>query len=399
MRILIAHSRYASGDLSGENRVVQDEGRLLEEGGHEVLQWAPESRPQSRADLARLGRKAIWSSTFRRFMDDVQTDFRPDVVHFHNLFPQLSPAALRAASGRAAVVMTLHNYRLLCPAATFVLHGETCERCLGTLPWRAAVHGCYRQSRLGSASLTASLSLHRALRTFARSVDSFFAVSRFVKEKHVEAGFDPEQIVVKPNFVMPAPRRDGPGDSFLYVGRLSPEKGLDALLRPWRDVDARLLVVGDGPDAQKLRAMAPSTVEFLGAVDAVRIPELLARARAVVVPSRAFEGAPRVVVEAYAVGVPVLAARSGALPELVLDGESGLLVDSADVQGWKNAVARLSDDTVAERMGAAAYRIWLREFSPEVALKGLEAGYAAAITARDRTGRSRSPGATAATGR
>ena len=128
-------------------------------------------------------------------------------------------------------------------------------------------------------------------------------------------------------------------------------------------------------------------------------PELLARARAVVVPSRAFEGAPRVVVEAYAVGVPVLAARSGALPELVLDGESGLLVDSADVQGWKNAVARLSDDNVAERMGAAAYRIRLREFSPEVALKGLEAGYAAAITARDRTGRSRSPGATAATGR
>jgi glycosyltransferase involved in cell wall biosynthesis len=399
MRILIAHSRYASGDLSGENRVVQDEGRLLEDGGHEVLRWTPESWPQSKADLAALGMKAIWASTFRRFMDDVQRDFRPDVVHFHNLFPQLSPAALRAAAGRAAVVMTLHNYRLICPAATFVLRAQTCERCLGTLPWRAVVHGCYRQSRLGSASLAASLSLHRALRTFAGSVDTFFAVSQFVKEKHVEAGFDPERIVVKPNFVMPAPRRDGAGESFLYIGRLSPEKGLDALLQHWHDVDARLVVAGDGPDAQRLRAMAPPTVEFLGAVDAARVPELLARARAVVVPSRAFEGAPRVVVEAYAVGVPVLAARSGALPELVVDGEAGLLLEPGDAQAWKQAVARLSDDEVAERMGAAAYEIWRRLYSPEVAFETLEAGYAAAITARERSGRNRSSGATVATGR
>ena len=393
MRILLAHSRYSSGDLSGENRVVEDEARLLEEAGHEVVRWTPESRPASRRDLARLGRSAIWSSSLRHVLDDMRPRFRPDVVHVHNLFPQLSPAALRsAADSGGAVVMTLHNYRLLCPAATFVLRGETCERCLGKLPWRAGVYGCYRHSRLGSTSIATSLALHRAIGTFASSVDTFFAVSRFVKQKHVAAGFDADRIVVKPNFVTPAPRRTGTGDYFLYVGRLSPEKGLEAVLEQWRAIDAPLVVVGDGPQADTLRAIAPAGVEFRGALGAAKIPEVIASARAVLVPSLAFEGAPRVVVEAYAAGVPVLASRSGALPELVEDGESGLLVDASDPRGWAAAVASLSDDATAERMGAAAYRIWRDAYSPERALEMLEQGYAAAAAVGGRTRRGGSRG-------
>ena len=370
MRILVLHSRYASGHLSGENRVVADEARLLEQAGHEVYVWAPSGDGLRGARAVRAGVQATWS----RAAAGVMRDFRPDVVHCHNLFPLLSPAVLRQASSDAPVVMTLHNYRLLCLPATFVRDGRSCEDCLGRVPWRGAVYGCYRGSRAASTPLALSLTLHRAVGSFDR-VSLYLAVSDFVRAKHLQGGFPPARIRVKPNFVWPSERRRGPGDAFLYVGRLAPEKGVAELVEAWRAVPAPLMLVGDGPEAERLRLSLPPNVELQPPVAPEEVPRLLATAKALVFPSLAYEGAPRAILEAFAAGVPVLARAVGAVPELVEDGVSGLLLRSLGAAEVAAAAKRLLDDAETERMGEAAWATWRDRYSPERGLANLEQAY------------------------
>ena len=374
MRVLVLHSRYLSGTSSGENRVVEDEVELLRSAGHEVRLWAPSPDDPGAASRLRLGARAVWSPSAVREVGRLASELRPDIVHVHNLYPMLSPAVLRTAA--APVVVTLHNYRLLCLPATFLRDDRACEDCLGRLPWRGVVHRCYRGSAAGSAALAASLGVHRRAGTF-RHVAAFLAVSEFVRDKHVEAGMDAARIRVKPNFVAPMPRREGPGGDFLYLGRLSSEKGLDRLVGLWRDVPGRLVVVGDGPDRARLEAAAPETVEFRGAVPPGQVGGYLARARALVLPSICYEGAPRTVVEAYAAGVPVIANRNGALPSVVAEGVTGLLVDPADPAGWRGALVRLGDDPTSVRLGEGAFAAWRNRYSPEQGLADLEAAYTA----------------------
>jgi glycosyltransferase involved in cell wall biosynthesis len=383
MRILILHSRYSSGETSGENRVVQDEARLLMEAGHSVRTWTPGPTDLRGLGVVRIGAGAIWSREAANEVRRRVRRHRAAIVHCHNLFPSLSPGVISAASAEgASVVLTLHNYRLLCLPATFIRNQRTCEDCLGRLPWRGVLHGCYRDSRLGSGALAGSLALHRTLRTFTR-VGLYLAVSRFVRDKYVQAGYPADRIVVKPNFVPAVPRRRGPGDYFLFIGRLSAEKGLRNLLDAWAHSQEQLVVAGDGPERTLLRR-APA-VDYRGDLPAFEIPALLAQARALVVPSLSYEGAPRVVLEAYAAGVPVLASRIGALPELIEDGRSGLLVPPSDISGWLTAVERLKDDNESERMGQRAWRLWRERYSPSAGLTNLEAAYAASLEPDTRT--------------
>ena len=375
MRIAVIHSRYSSGSMSGENRVVEDEIDLLRSGAHTVSFYAPSVADN--AHPVRLAANAIWSRTSVQEMRSLIDQQRPEVVHLHALYPQLSPAPIRAAAELGVpVVATLHNFRLLCLPATLLRDGRICEDCLGRQPWPGVVHACYRDSRPASAALATSLALHRAGGTFDR-IDLFLAVSEFVKRKHVEAGFHPDRIVVKPNFAAPQARRRGPGGAFLVLGRLSTEKGIDTLLRSWDGPP--LDIVGGGPERERLIQLAPSPVTFHEPVSAASVPELLARARAVLVPSRCYEGQPRVVLEAFAAGVPVLASRIGGLPELVEHSVNGLLVDVDDQQGWPNAIERLMDDDESERLGEGAYRTWQEHFTPELALRRLEHSYRRAV--------------------
>ena len=379
MRIGIAHSRYLSGSISGENRVVEDEAGLLREAGHEVFVWSPIPEADSKRELLKVGAQSTWSLRATKELSGLATDNDLDVVHFHNLFPLVSPAAVRAVAAEGvATVMTLHNYRLLCLPAVFVRDERVCEDCLGHIPWRGVVHRCYRGSTLGSASIALSLSLHRAIGTFDR-INLFFAGSQFVKDKHAQAGIDPGRIEVKPNFVWPLERREGPGEYYLYLGRMSQEKGIDRLVETWRSIARPLLVVGDGPQLEEVRANAPENVRFTGGVEPAAIPELVRGARAVMIPSVTYESAPRAVLEAYSAGVPVIASRIGALPEVVEDSVTGVLADPFEAASWPSAVAKLEDDRASETMGGNAWRRWRDNHSPEQGLKGLEHGYREAM--------------------
>jgi len=274
--------------------------------------------------------------------------------------------------------MTLHNFRLMCLPATLLRKGKVCEDCLGRLPWRGVVHRCYRGSAAASASLACSIGVHRALGTFER-VDLYLAVSEFVRAKHIEMGVPPERVVTKSNFAWSTRRREGPGDYFVFAGRLSSEKGVWTLLAAWHDLTLPLVIVGDGPDTDALQASAPKSVLFRGMLPPDQIPELLSRARALIVPSLWYEGAPRIVLEAFAAGVPVIASSIGALPELVENGASGLLFPPNDSAALGAAVTRLADDGESERLGEGAWRLWRERFTPDHGLKGLEASYRHAL--------------------
>jgi glycosyltransferase involved in cell wall biosynthesis len=379
MRILVLHSRYLSGGVSGENRVVDDETKLLREAGHQVWLWDPTPTTTSGLQLLRVGVKTIWSTSAVTKVRELIRQTRADIVHCHNLFPELSPAVLREASSQAAVVMTLHNFRSLCLPATFVRDGRVCEDCLGRLPWPGVVHGCYRGSKAGSAVLASSLALHRTLGTFDRTT-LYFAVSEFIKQKHVQAGWAHDRISVKSNFAWPSRRREGSGEYFLYLGRLSAEKGISTLLEAFEELPAPLIVVGDGPQADELRAMTSSpSIHFRGAVSPSEVDSLLRRARALLVPSIWYEGQPRGILEAYAAGVPVVASDIGGLPEAVVDGVTGFLVPAGNPKPWMRAVERLLEDAEAERLADGAWLRWHERYTPEQGLEGLESAYERAL--------------------
>jgi glycosyltransferase involved in cell wall biosynthesis len=375
VRILILHSRYASGDASGENRVVESEARLLAAAGHDVETWTPEPDTNGPLRLLATGVGALHSRSATAAVRRLVREHGSEIVHCHNLFPRLSPSVLAAAAREGAgVVVTLHNYRLLCLPATFLRDGRVCEDCLGHVPWRGVVHRCYRRSLPGSGVLAGSLALHRAAGTFRR-VHRFLAVSAFVREKYLQADFPAERIVVKPNFVPGRTVRRGRGRHLLYLGRLSHEKGIATVLAAHRPaLHGRLVIAGDGPERGRLEARAGSGVEFVGAVPADRVDELLTEARALLVPSQSYEGAPRAVLEAYAAGVPVVASRIGALPELVEDGRSGLLVAPRDTDAWADAMRVVANGDHAG-LGAAARRLWQERYSPERGVALLEDAY------------------------
>jgi glycosyltransferase involved in cell wall biosynthesis len=226
--------------------------------------------------------------------------------------------------------------------------------------------------------LATSLTLHRIAGSYDR-VGLFLAVSEFVRRKHLEAGFFPKRMLVKPNFSWPMPRREGPGEVFLYLGRLSQEKGVETILRAWRPGHGTLLVAGSGPEEGRLRAMAPPGVVFLGSVDGSAVPGLLQRARALLLPSICYEGQPRAMLEAYAAGVPVLASDVGGLPEIVEDGRSGFLLPSGEPEAWTAAMQKLLADNEAVRLGQRGWELWKGRFSPERGLEGLEGAYQRAI--------------------
>jgi glycosyltransferase involved in cell wall biosynthesis len=330
-------------------------------------------------DRARLAARATWSPSAVSKVRSVLKSSRSEIVHHHNLFPTLSPAVLRA-SGEAATVGTLHNFRHLCLPATLLRDGKICEDCVGrSIAWPGVVHRCYRGSMAGSAALALSLAIHHSIGSFDRP-DLYLAVSEFIKRKYIEAGWSPGRILVKSNFTWPARAREGAGTYFLYVGRLTAEKGLPMLLRAWAHVTgAKLIVVGSGPEGSQMRGTAPPGVEFVGILPPAELNNLMGGARALLVPSQWFEGQPRVILEAYAKGVPVIASAIGGIPEVIEHQRSGLLVPPHAIDEWIAALERMLDNDEAGRLGEGALARWQERYSPEVALRHLEAAYAMAI--------------------
>ena len=365
---------------------------LLRAAGHEVDVLEEDNRRITAMSKLALARDAIWSESAFRALRTRLRDKRYDVVHVENFFPLLSPAIHHAAhQAGVGVVQSLRNFRLNCLNATFFRDGRVCEDCLGSRTFLPGIrHACYRRDRGASAVVAASVIVHRLLRTWTRRVDVFVTPSAFARDKIAEGGLPRDRIVVKPNFV---PIELGPGSGTgrfaLYVGRLSPEKGIDTLLAAWRDgATMPLKIIGDGPLAPDVRHLASHCpdVAYLGRQPLDAVYRMMGEAALVVVPSAGYETFGRTVIEAYARGTPVVATRLGAVAELVQDGVTGTLVPPGDPVSLRCAVDDLARSP--ERLSAmrsAAWRAYAARFKPEQNLSGYEAIYARAIAqAADR---------------
>ena len=368
-RILLVHNYYTQA--GGEDAVVANEKRLLEEQGHAVHLFSV-SNLSIEGRWAALGTalQTPYSFQGRRQMQETLADFRPDVVHVHNFFPLLSPSIYAACRARKVpVVQTLHNYRLICAGALLYRDGTACELCVERkLGWPGIRYGCYRESRAGSAAIVAMQSLHRALGTWHRGVDRYIVLSEFAKAVFIRGGLPAARIVVKPNFRAdpgPPPAATGSRAGGLFVGRLSQEKGLDTLAAAWRGLDVPLDVIGDGPIAERIRSQAPPALRMLGAKDGDTVAAAMARAAFLVMPSIWYEGFPMVLVEAYAAGLPVIASRMGSMAELVVDRETGLLFNPGDPADLADKVrwAVANPDRMAA-MGEAARQRYTDLYTP-----------------------------------
>jgi glycosyltransferase involved in cell wall biosynthesis len=393
LKILICHNRYQGA--GGEDAVADAEAALLANHGHRVERWTVSNdviRGARTVVKARLAAGTLWSFASYRELRRRLRRSRPDVAHFHNTFPLLSPSVYYACRAEGVpVVQTLHNYRLLCPAATFFRNGRICEDCLGPLgPWNGVIHGCYRNSRLQSAVTASMLTAHRMAQTWPRLVDVYIALTNFARAKFVTAGLSPEQVVVKPNFVTATPNPGNRSGAFaLFVGRLSPEKGVRTLLGAWEHLDRPipLRIVGTGPLAEEVRR-AVSRIESLtavGEVDPSQVSRHMSDAAFLVFPSECYEGLSLVLIEALAHATPVVASDLIAFDDLVQDGVTGWRFRTADVPSLAAAVVDAwGDREGAEQRGREARRLFEGRFTPEanyrqlLEIYGLAAARAAA---------------------
>lgn len=365
LRVLVAHNVYQQ--RGGEDAVVEAEVKLLRDHGHEVIEYLRFNDDIAQLSPTAAAGQTLWSQRTRREIALELSRQRIDLVHCHNTFPLISPSIYWAAdAAKIALVQTLHNFRLLCPQAMFLRDGRVCEDCLGHLPWRAVVHGCYRGSRLQSSVVVGMLGLHRSLGTYRDKVTLYIALNEFCRRKFIEGGLPAERIRIKPNFVEgPAVPGRSAREGFLFVGRLSPEKGVDLLVQAaQRMPQLPVRVAGTGP-LQGLLQQATS-VTPLGRLAANEVFDEMARARALVLPSVCYESFPRTLVEAYASGLPVIASRMGPMIELVEHGVTGLLFDPGDVDdlvrvlGW----AQTHRDEMAS-MGESARKVYERHLNAD----------------------------------
>lgn len=372
MRILIGHNHYKIP--GGEDAVVAAEHSLLKDFGEDVLLYKRSNVELDSGSVTakfRNIRQLGWSRETYRDIKTMIRRFRPDVAHFHNIFYVITPAAYFACREEGVpVVQSQHNFRLKCANGLLYRQNKVCEECVKKSLWQGIYHGCYRDSRLLTAFIAGTLMDHWRKRTWHNAVDIYISASQFGKQKLIEMGLPGEKIAVKPNFVYPVPSVDDRKDQgyALYVGRLSEEKGVRVLLEAWKSVpDVPLRIIGEGPLSGSLKVYTQSqgirNVQFLGYVNQKTYEENMCGARFLIVPSQCYENFPRIIVEAFARGIPVIASNLGTLRELVEDQGTGLLFEPQDVRQLTEKIRRLFlDSALVTQLGRNARGVFQKEY-------------------------------------
>lgn len=398
MNVIVAHNFYQQP--GGEDQVFASEVGLLRRFNHTVRTFVLHNDSIPEMGRAKTIAATMWNGDSYRSLRDLARATGADVVHFHNTFPLISPAAYMAAhDAGAAVVQTLHNFRLVCPAALLFRDGHVCESCLGRgFAWPGVVHGCYRSSRSGTAIVAGMVAAHRALRTWSTAVDVYITPTASARSKLINGGLPPASLLVKPNFIDPDPGAGrGSGGYAIFVGRLSHEKGLETLLAAWLSIGASmsLKIVGDGPMAPAVRTAVSRqpNVQWLGRQPLHEVYRLLGEAAVLLVPSLCYETFGRVIIEAFAKGTPVIASRLGAMADLIQDGRTGLLFQPGNAVDLTAQVRRLlADPRLLSAMRAAARSEYESHYTGARNHEQLLAAYAQAVRQRDRRSRARSKG-------
>ncbi|MGL1922385.1 MAG: glycosyltransferase family 4 protein [Hyphomicrobiales bacterium] len=351
MKILLAHNHYGSEAPSGENVVFELERTMLERRGHKIQvfeRYSDDIRKKGATGLIQGALSTPWNPFSAREMRNTITDFQPDVIHAHNTFPLLSPSIFSAAKG-VGRILTLHNYRLFCPAGIPMRDGKVCTQCIDKHSvWPALKHGCYRNNRVATLPIAANVALQRMRKTWQKDIEAFIVLTDFQKDLMISAGLPENSVKVKPNFyegsptMIPYEKRQ---NRVVFIGRLSEEKGVGDLVKAWLDWGGgapMLHLIGDGPLRSQLESQAGDTsnIKFFGQISSQQAQQEMSEASLFILPSLCFEGFPMVLREAFALGTPSLVSDLGPLPALVAKGE-GLVFQGGNAEDLRQKVMAL----------------------------------------------------------
>jgi len=403
MKVLLIHNFYKSIAPSGEDIVFRKESELLKKSGVKVVSYQKNNdNIMSILDMIRAGINILWSRRSYKEISELIDREKPDLAHFHNIWYLISASAYKACKDKGIpIIQTFHNFRVICINGLLYRSGRICEKCLEHeniegLPFKtdknklrilvnSLRYGCYRESRLHSLPLALANYISWRLGIWNRYVDAYICLTEFARQKFIRAGLPAHKIHLKPNFL---DNNLNPHyfhrNYAVFLGRITPEKGVNVLIdamklirlqvqqtdgrRPQqikasqatvnKDMGFSLKIIGDG----QLRATYEEetkkiglAISFEGKMNFDKYVEILKNAMFVVLPSLCYEGFPMVICEAYACGKPIIASRIGALPELILDKETGLLFQPNSARDLAQKIAWMIDnDSECIRMGKRA---------------------------------------------
>jgi glycosyltransferase involved in cell wall biosynthesis len=396
MRVLSIHP---NGTIGGGGDMVFIQGnRLLGEHGHKVAWFTIGKAPQAIENgqvtyclpefrtgnqiQKQIGLAAghIFNPQAYKLARQAMHEFHPDVVHVHNIQGQLSPSVLLPFRRmNIPIVQTIHDYRLLCPAIHFLSNGQVCESCKGKRFYRCALKRCRRSEFFKSSVAALGSYVSDYLYQYDQLISAYIAPSEFMQKKMVEYGYAKYKIHILPNaYFGQIPRRATIiRKHILFVGRLSPEKGVDLLVRAAKGLNLKVYIAGDGPEYKRLHTLAKQTeannVEFLGFLSSEKLSHLYQEALVTVLPSRWYENGPLTVLESYAHATPVIGARIGAIPEFVDENKTGFLFEPNNANELHTILQNyLSDPHSLNHMGCNALSIAKVKYSPQAYIDGLE---------------------------
>lgn len=375
MKILQVHNYYGSEAPSGENIVFEAENLLLTNNGHivETFNYFSDSIRNKGFLGKTIGAASTPFNPVSLFKIQKKiNDFKPDIIHVHNTFPLLSPSIFYALNSKAAFVLTLHNYRLQCPAAIPMRDGKVCTKCIDNKSvMHSILFGCYRGSRIATFPLAIKVFLHRILGTWEKKVDAFIALSLFQKNLMIDGGLPREKVFVKPNFYSgnpsTVPFQDRSID-VLFVGRLSREKGILTLIKAWKkwgNHAPNLTIVGEGPLYEIIKEeISGLPIKLTGQLKPKDTEKAISHAKLVVLPSEWFEGFPMVIREAFAYGTAAAVSKIGPLPNIVKSGVSGVNFEPGNPNSLLFELKRIWDQPkILQKMGLEAHNIFQKKYS------------------------------------
>lgn len=364
--ILIVHNYYQIP--GGEDTVVANEKKMLEEHGHKVVLYSrnnSELKEMSKLQKLILPLSTIFNLRTYRDVKRLIKAEHIDIVHIHNTLSLISPAVYYAARAmKVPVIQTIHNFRLLCPGATFYRDGRICEDCVSKGLMCAVKHSCYRNSKLQTLACVISTKIHRMTGIYGKI--NYICLTEFNKEKLLQLKqIKADRVFVKPNFVEASMDKiisyEDRENQFIFAGRLDKLKGIDILFEAWRQMGAtapKLIVCGTGPMEQWCRDFLEDNpdcnIEMIGFVPNKEAKKLIANSKALILPTQWYEGFPMTIVEAYSVGTPVICSNLGNAGSLIEDGVNGVKFQYDSADSLIQAVERF-EQLPRERFGENAY--------------------------------------------